>query len=151
LDATLVKPEPGAVGLAFQSPEDQLFGSTVFEDLAFGPRTLGLVHNLEQTELLVAKALQQVGLSFTDFATRSPFTLSGGQARRVAIAGVLAMQPQVLLLDEPTAGLDARGREQIIRLVRQAADDGMAVIVTSHDISLFEPWVDAIVCLTRQV
>jgi energy-coupling factor transport system ATP-binding protein len=142
-----VKPQPGLVALAFQSPENQLFGASVFEDVAFGPRRLGLAREKSELQILVAEALARVGLPFAEYSQRSPFTLSGGEARRVAIAGVLAMRPRLLLLDEPTAGLDARAREQLMRLIRDVADAGTTVLVTSHDRALFEPWVDALVSL----
>lgn len=117
------------VGLVFQYPEHQLFGETIFEDIAFGPRNMKL--SPDEVERRVARAMERVGLD-PAFRDRSPFGLSGGQARRVALAGVLAMEPRVLILDEPTAGLDPRGREEILSLVKTFPALGMTVILVSH-------------------
>lgn len=117
------------VGLVFQYPEQQLFGETIYEDVAFGPRNLKL--DPAEVDRRVMVALERVGLS-PELKDRSPFGLSGGQARRVALAGVLAMEPRVLILDEPTAGLDPRGREEILQLVRSFPALGMTVILVSH-------------------
>lgn len=100
------------VGLVFQYPEHQLFEETVYKDIAFGPQNLGL--SQEEVDARVREAMELVGLDFEGTNDRSPFELSGGQKRRVAIAGVLAMKPQVLILDEPTAGLDPKGRDDIL-------------------------------------
>lgn len=118
------------VGMVFQYPEYQLFEETVEKDVAFGPKNLGL----DDAEIAkrVREALEVVGLRYELFAPRSPFELSGGQKRRVAIAGVLAMQPQVLILDEPTAGLDPRGREEILDMVGRWKTDERAVVMISH-------------------
>mgnify|MGYP002570753200 FL=1 len=119
-----------AVGLVFQYPEYQLFEETVRKDIAFGPNTLGL--DAADVEARVREAAQIVGLS-EDLLDRSPFDLSGGQKRRVAIAGVLAMRPNVLVLDEPAAGLDPRGRREMLALVRDYhARGGVTVIMVSH-------------------
>lgn len=117
------------VGLVFQYPEHQLFGETVYEDVAFGPRNMKL--ESAEVDRRVMTALERVGLS-PELKDRSPFGLSGGQARRVALAGVLAMEPRVLILDEPTAGLDPQGREEILSLVRSFPALGMTVILVSH-------------------
>jgi len=120
----------GRVGLAFQNPEQQLFADTVLDDVAFGPRNLGLSH--DDALVRAEDALAAVGIDVAEFGERSPFTLSGGEARRVALAGVLAMQPACVLLDEPSAGLDARGRDALlVLLARVRAEAG--VIVVSHD------------------
>ena len=103
------------VGLVFQYPEHQLFEIDVFSDVCFGPRNLGLPK--EEVEARAKEALTQVGLT-EEFYTQSPFELSGGQKRRAAIAGVLAMKPQVLILDEPTAGLDPKGRDEILNQIK---------------------------------
>lgn len=103
------------VGLVFQFAEDQVFENTVFDDVAFGPRNLGLKG--KQLEQRVRQAMEALGLDYESFAGRSPRTLSGGEKRRVAIAGVLAMEPPYLVLDEPTAGLDAEGRRELISLM----------------------------------
>jgi energy-coupling factor transport system ATP-binding protein len=117
------------VGLVFQYPEHQLFGETIYEDVAFGPRNMNL--DAAEVDRRVMTALERVGLK-PEMKDRSPFGLSGGQARRVALAGVLAMEPRVLILDEPTAGLDPRGREEILQLIRSFPALGMTVILVSH-------------------
>ncbi|MFZ5826192.1 MAG: energy-coupling factor transporter ATPase [Bacillota bacterium] len=117
------------VGLVFQYPEHQLFGETIYEDVAFGPRNMKL--SADEVDRRVKTAMERVGLPL-EMKDRSPFGLSGGQARRVALAGVLAMEPRVLILDEPTAGLDPRGREEILHLVRSFPSLGMTVILVSH-------------------
>ena len=117
------------VGLVFQYPEYQLFEETVAKDIAFGPTNLGL--DAEEIRRRVADALQQVGLS-ESLAESSPFELSGGQKRRVAIAGVLAMQPSILVLDEPAAGLDPAGRRAMLDLIRGVHARGTTVIMVSH-------------------
>ncbi|MBQ7563059.1 MAG: energy-coupling factor transporter ATPase [Lachnospiraceae bacterium] len=120
----------GKVGLVFQYPEHQLFEVDVFTDVCFGPKNLGLTKS--ECELRAYEALKMVGLSDDDFYV-SPFDLSGGEKRRAAIAGVLAMHPEVLILDEPTAGLDPKGREEILSLIRKVREEsGMTVILVSH-------------------
>ncbi len=122
------------VGLVFQYPEHQLFEETVAKDIAFGPRNLGLPS--KEIELRVEQALRQVGLSIGELGQRSPFELSGGQMRRVAIAGVLAMRPNVLILDEPTAGLDPKGREELLgELAALHRRDKMTVVLVSHSMN----------------
>ncbi|MBP3645335.1 MAG: energy-coupling factor transporter ATPase [Clostridia bacterium] len=119
------------VGLVFQYPEYQLFEETVAKDIAFGPKNLGLP--AEEIDRRVRRAMEQVGLDYDSIAECSPFELSGGQMRRVAIAGVLAMQPKVLILDEPTAGLDPAGRRSILNMIRNLhAAGGLTVIMVSH-------------------
>lgn len=118
------------VGLVFQYPEHQLFEETVYKDIAFGPTNLGL--SKEEIEARVTEAMNYVGLSH-DLMEQSPFDLSGGQKRRVAIAGVLAMHPSVLVLDEPTAGLDPAGREEILTQIKSIyLKTKMTVILVSH-------------------
>ena len=118
------------VGMVFQYPEYQLFEETVFKDIAFGPKNMGLSKN--EIEKNVYEAMDMVGLS-QDLAERSPFELSGGQKRRVAIAGVLAMKPEILILDEPTAGLDPHGRDSLLnRIETLHKNTGMTVIFVSH-------------------
>ena len=119
------------VGMVFQYPEHQIFAETIFEDVAFGPRNKGLSE--EEVESQVKAALSFVGLDYDTFAKRSPFQLSGGQMRRVAIAGVVAMDPDYLILDEPSAGLDPQSRDNIFREINalyQARK--MAVILVTH-------------------
>ena len=119
------------VGLVFQYPEYQLFEETVAKDIAFGPKNLGLSD--EEIDQRVRRAMAHVHLDYDKYAERSPFELSGGQMRRVAIAGVLAMEPKVLILDEPTAGLDPKGRDRILSMVQELhAQGGVTVIMVSH-------------------
>ena len=118
------------VGLVFQYPEHQLFEETVYKDIAFGPRNLGLSN--DEIDERVRDAARCVGLS-EDILEKSPFDLSGGQKRRVAIAGVISMRPSVLVLDEPTAGLDPAGREEILSQIKSIhAEGNMTVILVSH-------------------
>ncbi|AGX41286.1 energy-coupling factor transporter ATPase [Clostridium saccharobutylicum] len=119
------------VGLVFQYPEYQLFEETIAKDIAFGPRNLGLsedeIHNR------VVKSMEMVGLDYETYKDKSPFDLSGGQKRRVAIAGVVAMQPTTLILDEPTAGLDPKGRDDILNQISKLHKDyNMTIIIVSH-------------------
>ena len=119
------------VGLVFQYPEYQLVEETVAKDIAFGPKNQGL--SPEEIDRRVRTAMAHVHLDYDKYAERSPFELSGGQMRRVAIAGVLAMEPKVLILDEPTAGLDPRGRDRILGMIRDLhAEGGVTVIMVSH-------------------
>ncbi len=120
------------VGMVFQFPEHQLFEDTVVGDVSFGPRNLGVPQ--EQARQRAAAALVAVGLDPAEIGDRSPFALSGGQMRRVAIAGVLAMDPSVLVLDEPAVGLDPRGREEILgQIKRLHRERGLTVVLISHD------------------
>ena len=122
------------VGMLFQFPEAQLFEHTVYADVAFGPRRMKLSKHEVRTRVL--KALETVGLPPRDFAQRSPFELSGGQMRRVALAGVLAMSPAVLVLDEPTTGLDADGRAEFYYYLRRAQQEqGVTIVLVSHDMT----------------
>lgn len=118
------------VGLVFQYPEHQLFEETVAKDVAFGPKNLGLAE--AEIEERVTEAIGRVGLDVEEMRTRSPFDLSGGQMRRVAIAGVLAMRPETLILDEPTAGLDPSGRRDILGLIERLHAGGTTVVMVSH-------------------
>lgn len=104
------------VGMVFQYPEYQLFADTVEKDVAFGPKNMKL--EKDEIDRRVRRAIEVVGLDYDTFAHRSPFDLSGGEKRRVAIAGVIAMEPKILVLDEPVAGLDPQGREEILALVK---------------------------------
>lgn len=119
------------VGIVFQYPEYQLFEETVEKDIAFGPGNLGLTD--EEINLRVKQSMQAVGLDYETYKDKSPFDLSGGQKRRVAIAGVIAMNPEVLVLDEPTAGLDPGGRDEIFRLIKKLHNDNnITIILSSH-------------------
>lgn len=135
------------VGLVFQYPEHQLFEIDVFSDVCFGPKNLGL--SQEETEARAREALTQVGLS-EEFYTQSPFELSGGQKRRVAIAGVLAMQPQILILDEPTAGLDPKGRDEILHQIKKLqTETGMTILLVSHSMEDVAEYVDRIIVMNQ--
>lgn len=118
------------VGLAFQYPEAQLFANTVAEDVAFGPRNLGLSD--DEVNRRVREALEHVGLDYDAIAQRSPFDLSGGQQRRVALAGILAMEPSVLVLDEPAAGMDPATVDEIRSYLRDLNDRGLTIVLVSH-------------------
>ena len=123
----------GTVGMVFQYPEYQLFEDTVEKDVAFGPKNMGL--DDEEVRRRVKRAIELVGLDYEDIKDRAPFELSGGQKRRMAIAGIIAMQPRVLILDEPTAGLDPYGKEQILSLITHLKKEcSPTVIVISHDV-----------------
>jgi energy-coupling factor transport system ATP-binding protein len=120
------------IGLVFQYPEYQLFEETVEKDVAFGPQNLGLSEEVVAER--VKEALELVGLSYEEIGQRSPFDLSGGQKRRVAIAGVIAMKPKVLILDEPTAGLDPKAHKDILRLIRAVhREEKNTIILVSHN------------------
>ena len=135
------------VGLVFQYPEHQLFEADVFSDVCFGPKNLGL----SQTEIesRAREALALVGMN-EDFYSQSPFELSGGQKRRVAIAGVLAMEPEVLILDEPTAGLDPRGRDEILGLVTELHEKKkITIILVSHSMEDVAKYVSRLVVMNH--
>ena len=135
------------VGLVFQYPEHQLFEIDVFSDVCFGPRNLGLPK--EEVEERAKEALTQVGLT-EEFYTQSPFELSGGQKRRAAIAGVLAMKPQVLILDEPTAGLDPKGRDEILNQIKKLqTETGMTILLVSHSMEDVAEYVDRIIVMNQ--
>lgn len=118
------------VGLAFQYPETQLFANTVAEDVAFGPRNLDLPD--DEVDRRVREALERVGMDYAEVAQRSPFDLSGGQQRRVALAGILAMEPRVLVLDEPAAGMDPATVSEIRAYLRELNDQGLTIVLVSH-------------------
>ncbi|MEN6411276.1 MAG: energy-coupling factor transporter ATPase [Veillonellales bacterium] len=120
------------VGMVFQYPEHQLFEETIYDDIAFGPRNLGA--DDEAVEGRVQRAMEFVGLDYDSFAKRSPFNLSGGQMRRVAIAGVIALEPEYLVLDEPSAGLDPKGRGEIFgQILELYQNTGMTVVLVTHN------------------
>ena len=135
------------VGLCFQYPEYQLFEETVYKDISFGPKNMGL--DSAEIDRRVRRAAEFVGLS-EEHLKKSPFDLSGGEKRRAAIAGVMAMEPEVLILDEPTAGLDPRGREVILSLVRTYRDQtGSTVILVSHSMEDVTKTADKVLVLNR--
>ena len=117
------------VGLVFQFPESQVFDETVLKDVAFGPQNFGV--SVEEAETIAREKLALVGIDESLFE-RSPFELSGGQMRRVAIAGILAMEPSILVLDEPTAGLDPIGRKELMTLFEKLHQDGIAIVLVTH-------------------
>ena len=133
------------VGLVFQYPEHQLFETDIFKDVCFGPKNLGL--DRKEIELRAFEALRLVGLD-EKLYYQSPFDLSGGQKRRVAIAGVLAMKPDVLILDEPTAGLDPKGRDDILDCLKYLKEEtGMTIILVSHSMEDVAKYVDRIMVM----
>lgn len=133
------------VGLLFDNPEDQLFSTTVTEDVAFGPR------NLELDEATVAarvtEALQLAGI--TELADKSPYNLSLGQKKRVAIAGVLAMQPEILIFDEPFSGLDPRFARQLLFLLEKLHQQGKTILITTHDVDMAYAWAEQVTILAN--
>ncbi len=132
------------VGMVFQYPEYQLFADTVEKDVAFGPKNLGL--SSEEIDCRVRRAIEMVGLDYEAVKDRAPFELSGGQKRRVAIAGIIAMQPKMLILDEPTAGLDPFGKEQILNLIKYLKTHcSPTIVVISHDIDEITRFANRIV------
>ena len=134
------------VGLVFQYPEYQLFEETIAKDIAFGPKNQGLSE--EEIDQRVRRAMAHVHLDYDKYAERSPFDLSGGQMRRVAIAGVLAMEPKVLILDEPAAGLDPRGRERILGMLQELhREGGVTIVMVSHSMDEVAQNVDRILVL----
>ncbi|NLW25487.1 MAG: energy-coupling factor transporter ATPase [Clostridia bacterium] len=136
------------VGLVFQYPEHQLFEETVLKDVSFGPGNLGL--SPKEIEKRVKKALQMVGLDYNEVKDKSPFYLSGGQKRRVAIAGVLAMEPKYLILDEPTAGLDPRGRDEILEQINYLHKQlKITVILVSHSMDDVARLADRLIVMHR--
>ena len=129
------------VGLVFQFPESQVFDETVLKDVAFGPQNFGI--SQEVAEKIAREKLALVGIS-EELFERSPFELSGGQMRRVAIAGILAMEPNVLVLDEPTAGLDPAGRQELMDIFKQLHANGMTIVLVTHlmdDVANYADWV----------
>lgn len=137
----------GKVGLVFQYPENQLFSDTVFEDVCFGPKNMGM--DRKKTELRAYETLKMCGVDDECFY-QSPFELSGGQKRRVAIAGVLAMKPEVLILDEPTAGLDPKGRDEILNCIKNIQEnEKISVILVSHSMEDVANYADKILVLNK--
>lgn len=135
------------VGLVFQYPEHQLFEVTVFQDVCFGPKNLGL--SQKDVEIRAYNALKLAGVKEEQFYV-SPFDLSGGQKRRVAIAGVLAMQPEILVLDEPTAGLDPKGRDEILGQIKKLQKEtGITVLLVSHSMEDVAEYVDRILVMNK--
>ncbi len=130
-DKRAVQDARGTIGVVFQYPEYQLFAETVYKDVAFGPRNLGIPE--DEVDALVKTSLERVGLNPDELCEKSPFELSGGQQRRVAFAGVLAMDPKVLVLDEPAAGLDPASRRSFLDMIAQLHEQGLTVVMVSHN------------------
>ena len=131
------------VGIVFQDPNDQLFAPTVKEDIAFGPMNLGLSY--DEVEKRVEDALKMVGME--NYEDKTPHHLSGGQQKRIAIAGIIAMKPEMMILDEPTAGLDPDGVEKVLNIMNQLNEEGMTLIISSHDIDMISKYADKIFVL----
>lgn len=131
------------VGMVFQDPDDQVFSASVWDDVAFGPINMGLDDN--DVSLRTEKALKAVGM--LEFKEKPPYNLSYGQKKRVAIAGVLAMEPQVIILDEPMAFLDPAGKRQVVRILEDLNQRGITIIIATHDVDLAAEWADKLVIL----
>ena len=144
-DASSLREVRRAVGMVFQNSDDQLFAPTVYQDVAFGPTNLG--YPAEKVKKYVGFALQYVGLS--GYERRPPHHLSGGEKKRVAIAGILAMEPQVMILDEPTSNLDPASSEEIMEMLDELNQGGKTLIISTHDVELAYPWADRIILMER--
>ena len=131
------------VGIVFQDPNDQLFAPTVKEDVAFGPMNLGLEY--EEVERRIKESLEMVGMA--GFEEKTPHHLSGGQQKRVAIAGIIAMRPDIMILDEPTAGLDPEGVDKVLNILNKLNEEGMSIVISSHDIEMVNHFADKIFVL----
>ena len=131
------------VGIVFQDPNDQLFAPTVKEDVAFGPMNLGLEH--EEVERRIEESLKMVGME--GFEEKTPHHLSGGQQKRVAIAGIIAMRPEIMILDEPTAGLDPEGVDKVLNILNDLNREGISIIISSHDIEMVSQFAEKIFIL----
>ena len=131
------------VGIVFQDPNDQLFAPTVKEDVAFGPMNLGLEY--EEIERRIEESLEMVGMS--GFEEKTPHHLSGGQQKRVAIAGIIAMRPEIMILDEPTAGLDPEGVDKVLEILNNLNEEGISIVISSHDIEMVNGFADKIFVL----
>ncbi len=136
------------VGLVFQYPEYQLFEETIYKDIAFGPKNMGLSE--ETIQSLVKQSMEMVGLNYEALKDRSPFALSGGQKRRVAMAGILAMNPKILVLDEPTASLDPAGRDEILdKVIAFHKKYHMTTVIVSHDMESIARMVDKVIVMDK--
>lgn len=136
------------VGMVFQYPEQQLFEETVEADIAFGPRNLGLTE--EEISVRVKEAMEFVNLDYDTYAKRSPFQLSGGQMRRVAIAGIIAMHPKYLVLDEPVAGLDPRSKEELLKRIRKLHEKkGITIVFISHNMEDIANMADKVIIMNQ--
>lgn len=131
------------VGIVFQNPDDQIFAPTVEEDVAFGPLNLGL--SMEEVQDRVTEVLERVGMS--GYEKTAPHHLSGGQKKRVAIAGILAMKPEIMVLDEPTAGLDPQGVEDLSKLLDELNEEGITIIISTHEVDLVPNYANRVFVL----
>ena len=131
------------VGIVFQDPNDQLFAPTVKEDVAFGPMNLGL--DYDEVKKRIGESLEMVGMS--GFEDKTPHHLSGGQQKRVAIAGIVAMRPEIMILDEPTAGLDPEGVDKVLDILNKLNEEGISIVISSHDIEMVNEFADKIFVL----
>ena len=131
------------VGIVFQDRNDQLFATTVKEDVAFGPMNLGL--DYDEVEKRIRESLEMVGMS--GFEEKTPHHLSGGQQKRVAIAGIIAMRPDIMILDEPTAGLDPEGVDKVLDILNNLNNEGISIVISSHDIEMVNQFADKIFVL----
>ena len=141
-----LKPLRQKAGLVFQFPEYQLFEETIEKDIIFGPMNFGV--NEDEAKLIACKVLKTVGLD-ESYLDKSPFDLSGGQKRRVAIAGILAMNPDILILDEPTAGLDPQGTNEMMSLFKKINDSGKTIILVTHDMNHVLQYCDEVVVMNH--
>lgn len=133
------------VGIVFQDPNDQLFAPTVKEDVAFGPMNLGL--DYDEVERRIAESLEMVGME--GFEEKTPHHLSGGQQKRIAIAGIVAMRPEIMILDEPTAGLDPEGVDKVLNILNNLNKEGMSIVISSHDIEMVNGFAEKIFVLNE--
>ena len=141
-----LKPLRKKAGLVFQFPEYQLFEETILKDIIFGPKNFGIEES--EAEIIAKKVLKLVGLD-ESYLEKSPFDLSGGQKRRVAIAGILAMDPDILILDEPTAGLDPQGAKEMLNLFKKINRSGKTIIIVSHDMNQVLEYCDDVIVMSN--
>lgn len=135
------------VGMLFQYPEMQLFEETCYKDVAFGPRNFG--YSAEETDVMVKEAIEAVGLDYESFKDREPFSLSGGEKRRIAIAGVIASCPEILVLDEPTSGLDPVGKREMLDLIRSLKKSFVkTVVIISHNMDEIAEYTDRVIVMS---
>jgi len=134
-----------SVGMAFQYPEQQLFADSVIDDVAFGPRAIGMSD--AEARARAEAALERVDIDVCTYGHRSPFDLSGGEMRRVALAGIIAMQPNVLALDEPMAGLDPSGRDELLGILSRLHGEGMTIVMVSHDMEIIAAHAESVLVL----
>lgn len=133
------------VGIVFQNPNDQLFAPSVEEDVAFGPMNLGL--SFDEVKQRTREALKMVGME--GYEKKAPYHLSGGQQKRVAIAGIIAMKPEIIILDEPTAGLDPQGVDEVLAIIDKLHEDGISILISSHDVELINEFAEKIFVLKK--